>query len=319
LVVAHHDHAHTAPSDGTPPTHRARIRALRIALVANGLFFVVQLAAGIVFGSLALIADSAHMASDVVALGIAIFAQVLITRPPSTRNTYGMLRAEVLAAQANAVVLVLVSGWVCYAAVQRLSNPEPIDGLGVLIVGALGLIVNAGSAWGIARAAGANLNLRGAFLHLASDAIGSIGVVIAGAVVLATGAEWVDPVVSILISILVLVAAWQLLRDSTRVLLEGVPKGLDVDAVERALVTATGVGAVHHLHVWSIGSETPALSAHIVLTGELTLHQAQTRGDELKAELARRFGIEHATLELECHTCDDDEHDSGTRSRTVTL
>ena len=317
--MAHDHHSHPAPADGTATTQSARIRALQIALVANGLFFVVQLAAGIVFGSLALIADSAHMASDVVALAIAIFAQVLITRPPSTRNTYGMLRAEVLAAQANAVVLVLVSGWVCYAAVQRLSHPEPIDGLGVLIVGALGLLVNAGSAWGIARAAGTNLNLRGAFLHLASDAIGSIGVVIAGAAVLTTGAEWVDPVISILISILVLFAAWQLLRDSTRVLLEGVPKGLDVDAVEQALVTAAGVEAVHHLHVWSIGSETPALSAHVVLAGELTLHQAQTRGEQLKAELAEQFGIEHATLELECHTCDDDEHDSGTRRRTVTL
>ncbi len=246
--------------------------------------------AGIAFGSLALIADSAHMASDVVALAIAIFAQVLITRPPSTRNTYGMLRAEVLAAQANAVVLVLVSGWVCYEAVQRLSSPEPIDGLGVLVVGVLGLAVNAGSAWGIARSAGASLNLRGAFLHLASDAVGSIGVIVAGAVVMATGADWVDPVVSILISILVLVAAWQLLRDSTRVLLEGVPKGLDVDAVEQSLVTADGVEAVHHLHVWSIGSETPALSAHVVLAGELTLHQAQTRGEQLKADLARDFG-----------------------------
>jgi cobalt-zinc-cadmium efflux system protein len=317
--VAQHHHAHSAAADDSATTHRARIRALQIALVANGLFFVVQLAAGIVFGSLALIADSAHMASDVVALAIAIFAQVLITRPASTRNTYGMLRAEVLAAQANAVVLVVVSGWVCFEAVQRLSNPEPIDGLGVLVVGALGLVVNAGSAWGIARSAGSSLNLRGAFLHLASDALGSIGVVIAGAVVLATGAEWVDPIVSILISILVLVAAWQLLRDSTRVLLEGVPKGLDVDAVEQSLVTADGVEAVHHLHVWSIGSETPALSAHVVLAGELTLHQAQTRGEQLKAQLAREFGIEHATLELECHTCDDDEHDSGTRSRTVTL
>ena len=213
----------------------------------------------------------------------------------------------------------LVSGWVCFEAVQRLSNPQSIDGLGVLIVGVLGLLVNAGSAWAIARSAGTSLNLRGAFLHLASDAVGSVGVVVAGSVVLATGAEWVDPLVSILISVLVLVAAWQLLRDATRVLLEGVPKGLDVDAVEEVLATADGVEAVHHLHVWSIGSETPALSAHVVLTGELTLHQAQTRGEELKAELALQFGIEHATLELECHTCADDEHDAGTRSRTVTL
>jgi cobalt-zinc-cadmium efflux system protein len=317
--VAHDHHAHAAPSDGTATSHRSRMRALKIALVANGAFFVVQLIAGIAFGSLALIADSAHMASDVVALAIAILAQALSTRPASARNTYGMTRAEVLAAQANAVVLVVVSGWVVFEAVQRLSDPEPIDGLGVLVVGALGLLVNVVSAWVIARSAGQSLNLRGAFLHLASDAVGSIGVVIAGAVVLATGAEWVDPVVSILISILVVIAAWQLLRDATRVLLEAVPKGLDVDAVEQALVTAEGVEAVHHLHVWSIGSETAALSAHVVLAGELTLHQAQTKGHALKATLAQEFGIEHATLELECHTCDDDDHDRGTRRRTVTL
>jgi cobalt-zinc-cadmium efflux system protein len=317
--VAHHHHAHTAPSDSSSETHHRRVRALQISLAANGVFFGVQLAAGIIFGSLALIADSAHMASDVVALALALLAQNLITRPASNRNTYGMQRAEVLAAQANAAVLLLVSGWVVYEAIQRFSHPEPIDGLGVVIVGALGLAVNAGSAWIISRSSGDSLNLRGAFLHLASDAAGSVGVIVAGLVVMATGAEWVDPLVSILISILVLIAAWQLLRDATRVLLEGAPKGLDVDSVETALTTAAGVDAVHHLHVWSIGSETPALSAHVVLGGELTLHEAQARGDQLKTMLATEFGIEHATLELECHTCDDDDHDVGTRSRTATL
>lgn len=317
--MAHNHHAHTASADGSTTTQRARVRALQIALAANGAFFGVQLAAGIAFGSLALIADSAHMASDVVALALALLAQALITRPASNRNTYGMQRAEVLAAQANAAVLGIVSGWVVYEAIQRFSNPEPVDGLGVVVVGGLGLAVNAGSAWIIARSSGGSLNLRGAFLHLASDAAGSVGVVIAGIVVMATGAEWVDPLVSILISALVLVAAWQLLRDATRVLLEGAPKGLDVDAVEQALTNADGVEAVHHLHVWSIGSETPALSAHVVLAGELTLHEAQARGDELKAGLAQRFGIEHATLELECHNCEDDHHDTGTRSRTTTL
>ncbi len=317
--VAHDHHAHTAPSVDSAETHRARVRALQIALGANAAFFGVQLVAGVAFGSLALIADSAHMASDVVALALALLAQALIGRPPSARNTYGMQRAEVLAAQANAAALLLVSGWVVYEAVQRFSHPQPVDGLGIAIVGLLGLVVNAGSAWVVARSSGDSLNLRGAFLHLASDAAGSVGIVVAGIVVIATGAEWVDPLVSIFISVLVLVAAGQLLRDATRVLLEGAPKGLDVEAVERALTTAEGVQAVHHLHVWSIGSETPALSAHVVLAGELTLHQAQARGDRLKAELATEFGIEHATLELECHACDDDDHDTGTHTRAATL
>ena len=179
------------------------------------------------------------MASERRALALALFAQALITRPASIRNTYGMQRAEVLAAQANAAVLVLVSGWVVYEAIQRFSDPEPIDGLGVAIVGGLGLAVNAGSAWIIARSSGGSLNLRGAFLHLASDAAGSVGVVIAGLVaIMATGAEWVDPLMSIFISVLVLVAAWQLLRDATRVLLEGAPRHRRPPVVQRSLTTA---------------------------------------------------------------------------------
>ena len=288
-------------------THRARVRALQISLAANAGFFVVQLLASIAFGSLALLADSAHMASDVVALAVALLAQALSTRPASARNTYGMLRAEVLAAQANAIVLVVVSGWVCFEAVQRFADPRAVNGLGVLVVGALGLAVNGGSAWLLARAGGNNLNLHGAFLHLASDAAGSFGVVVTGAVILTTGADWVDPAVSILIALLVLVAAWRLLRDATRVLLEGAPKGLDVTEIETALARAPDVEAIHHLHVWSIGSETPALSAHVVLAGERTLHDAQECGARLKALLVDRFGIEHATLELECHACDDED------------
>jgi cobalt-zinc-cadmium efflux system protein len=288
--------------------HGARLRALRIALVANLALLVVQVVAGFAFGSLAVLADAAHLLADVVALGLALLAQQLTTRAPSARNTYGMLRAEVLAAQANAAALVLISVWVCYEAVQRLGTPQDVNGLGVLVVGLLALAVNGGSARVLASSAGSSLNMRGAFLHLASDALGSLGVIAAGALLLATGADWPDPVASILISVLVVIAAFALLRDATRVLLEGVPKGLDVDAVEHALATAEGVDAVHHVHVWSLGSETPALSAHVVLGGELTLHQAQQAGDRLKQLLADRFDIDHATLELECHACDDDAH-----------
>jgi cobalt-zinc-cadmium efflux system protein len=311
--MAHH-HGHADGASGaardTPPDQvRARSRALWIALGANGGFLVVQVLAGIAFGSLALIADSAHMASDVMALVVALIAQRLVLRPPSVRHTYGMLRAEVVAAQLNAVVLIAVSAWVIYEAIERFSSPSDVDALGVIVVGALGLLVNAVSAWVIRRASGSNLNMRGAFLHLASDAAGSLGVVIAGVVIAATGEDWVDPLTSILITVLVLVATVQLLRDATRVLLEGAPQGLDVDAVERSLADAPEVQAVHHLHVWSIGSETPALSAHVVLAGAQTLHDAQVIGDRLKQTLAAEFGIEHATLELECHDCDTEPHD----------
>ena len=306
--MASHAHSH-ASGPGTAPDHRTT-RALQIALAANAAFLVVQLLAGIAFDSLALIADSAHMGADVGALALVLVARRLSSRPASTRNTYGMLRAEVLAAQANALALVLVSGWVIFEAVQRLADPPAVDGLGVLVVGCLGLVVNAGSAWLIARSGDRSLNVRGAFLHLAADAAGSLGVIIAGAVVLATGEDWIDPAISLVITALVLVAAFGLLRDATVVLLEGVPKGIDVNTIEGSLLAFDGVDAVHHLHVWAIGSETPALSAHVVLSGERTLHDAQLSGDALKAMLAERFGIEHSTLELECHACDDEGHDA---------
>lgn len=304
-----HGHAH---SDGSRATDAARARALWIGLGANGGFFVVQLLAGIAFGSLALLADSAHMASDVVALALALVALRLTTRPATPHNTYGLLRAEVIGAQVNAVLLAGASAWVAYEAVQRFRTPESVDGIGVIVVGGLGLVVNAGSAWVIERASGASLNMRGAFLHLAADALGSVGVVVSGIVIVLTDETWVDPAVSLFIAALVLLAAAQLLVEATRVLLEGAPKGLDVAQVESVLVADPAVEAVHHLHVWSIGSETPALSAHIVLRGEWTLHAAQECGDRLKATLDERFAIEHATLELECHACDSDHraHDA---------
>lgn len=294
-----HDHSH---GDLTTMVG-ARRRALWIALGANAAFLVVEVGAAIAFGSLALLADGVHMISDVAALGIALVAQQLATARASSRHTYGLVRAEVIGAQVNAVLLLAAAVYIVIEAIGRIDDPGTINGAGVMVVAAAGLVVNVGSAWVIARAAGANLNMRGAFWHLVGDALGSLGALVAGAAVVLFGADWLDPVISLFIAALVVVSALALLRDVGRVLLEGVPSGLHVDEVEEALVESDGVEAVHHLHLWSLGSETPALSAHVVLTGEPSLHEAQTRGDVLKAMLVDRFGIAHATLELECHDC----------------
>lgn len=304
-MSAHHHHD---ASDVTRPTRAARRRALVLALAANAVLFVVQIVAAIAFDSLALLADSAHLATDVVALGLALVAVMLGNRPASARTTYGWERAEVLAALANAVLLVAASAWIVWEAIGRFSDPQPVDGAGVAIVGVLGLVVNAGSAWLVARVTGHNLNLRGAFLHLASDALGSLGVIVAGVVVALTGSTWIDPAMSLAITALVLVASWSLVRDATAVLLEQAPRGMDAAGIETVLLADPRVEAVHHLHVWSLGSETPALSAHVVLSGEPTLHAAQLVGNELRAALAEEFGIDHATLELECHDCADTVH-----------
>lgn len=293
-------------------------RALWLALGLNGALLAVEIVGGIAFGSLALLADAAHMFSDVVALGIALAAQTLVTRAGSARHTYGLRRAEALGAQASATVLLVVAAWVFVEAARRIDTPEVVDGVGVISVAVVGLAVNVVSAWLLARVRGRDLNLRGAFLHMVGDAASSVGVIAAGVAVVAFGATRADPIASILVGALVVVSGLHLLRDTTNVLLEGAPRGLDIAAVEAALATQPGVTAVHHLHVWELASDLPALSVHVVLEGEPNLHDAQAEGDRMKVMLAERFGIEHVTLELECHDCaspPDGDHRDATAAR----
>jgi cobalt-zinc-cadmium efflux system protein len=303
-----HGHEHSRVRGDGPhgsTSAAARRRALTFALVANAGFLVVELVGGFLFGSLALLADAAHMTSDVLALAIALGALVLSQRPPTERHTYGFVRAEVLAAQANGVLLLAGAGAVLVEAGRRLADGggHEFDAAGVIVVGGLGLVVNVVSALVLARAAGGDLNMRGALWHLTADALGSAAVVVAGIAGAVFDTTVVDTLASILISLLVIAAAWQLLRDATRVLLEAVPAGIDVARVRAVLESAAGVEAVHHVHVWSLASELPALSAHVVLEGPLSLHEAQDRSAELKQVLASEFGITHVTLEVECHTC----------------
>jgi cobalt-zinc-cadmium efflux system protein len=278
-------------------------RALWVALIANGGFLLAEVAGGVAFGSLALLADAAHMLSDVAGLAIALIAQRLLDRPATARHSFGLQRAEVLGAQANALALLAVSGWIVFEAIRRVGDPVEVDGGGLLVVAILGLAVNVASAIILHRAQGRSLNMRGAFMHMVVDAAGSAGAIVTAIAVLGWNANWADPVMSILIAALVLWSAWTLLRGTIHVLLEGTPSGVLPDDVEAALIADDDVEAVHHLHVWTIASDVPALSAHVVLTGERTLHDAQEATARLKDLLEERFGIEHATLELECHPC----------------
>ena len=320
---SHHDHGqadaeghddHGGHSHGV--SRGVQRRALWISLVANAGFMVVEVAGGLAFRSLALLADAAHMLSDVAGLAIALVAQRLLDRPATARHSYGLQRAEVLGAQANGLTLLAVAGWIVFEAIRRIGEPADVVGGGLLVVATLGLAVNVGSAVLLARAQGRSLNMRGAFIHMAVDAAGSVAAITAGIAVVVWGAEWVDPVMSIIIAVLVLWSAWGLLRDTAQVLLEGTPRGMDPAAVEAAITGDKAVETVHHLHLWNLASDVPALSAHVVLRGdEVSLHDAQASGDRLKALLDRRFGIAHATLELECHPCDPAPHEP---SRTAT-
>jgi cobalt-zinc-cadmium efflux system protein len=279
-------------------------RALWIVLALNVGLLAAEVTGGIVFASLALLADAAHEVTDVAAFVIALIAQMLVTRPGSARHTYGLRRAEALGAQVNALLLLGAAVWVFVEAAHRLGSPENVHGAGVIVVAAVALIVNIAGAAALMRVRGDDLNLRGAFVHLAADAAGSVAAVVAGVAVVAFSETRVDPAASIVIGALVVVGAWSLLRDATNVLLEGTPRGVDLSEVEQALLGASHVTDVHHLHVWELGSDLPALSVHVVLDGEPTLHDAQRQGKALRAMLADRFGIEHATLELECHDCE---------------
>jgi cobalt-zinc-cadmium efflux system protein len=292
-------------------TRQAQQRALLIALAINGAYLVVEVVGGVVFNSLALLADAGHMLSDVGALAIALIAHRLMERPATARHTYGLQRAEVVGGFFSAVSLAIVVMWIIFEAIGRLRQPEEVAGGGLLVVAAIGLVVNVFSAVMLARSRGNSLNMQAAFVHMAADAAGSVAVIVAAAGVLIWELTWVDPVASIFIGVLILWAAAGLIKNTLHVLLEGSPRGMDAVEVERSMSAFEGVDGVHHLHLWNLASDVPALSAHVVLEGELDLHAAQERGDRIKRMLARRFGIEHATLELECHACEPQAQGAG--------
>ncbi len=274
-------------------------RALGFALGVNAALLGVEVAGGIIFGSLALLADAAHLVSDVAGLGIALGAAILTARPASARHSFGFARAEVMGAQLSALLLLVAGVWILYEGVSRLGEPVPVQGVGMAAIATLGLLTNAGSAIVLRRAQGKSLNMRASFVHLATDAAGSLGALGAGVAIWAWGWTSADTIVSMATAVLVLWAGWGLLRESTHVLMEGTPRGLSSDEVAAAIRGVDGVAGVHHLHLWNLASDVPAASAHIVVYGQPTLREAQAVTEAVRAELADRFGLIHVTVELE--------------------
>jgi cobalt-zinc-cadmium efflux system protein len=277
-------------------------RALGLALALTAGYTVVEVVAGILTGSLALLADAAHMLSDNVSIALALFAVWLARRPATPERTYGYKRAEVLAALVNGLTLVALSIWIFYEAFRRLGDPPDVLGGWMLVVGLVGIGVNLAGGAILFRSRGESLNVDAAFRHVLADLLGSIGVVVAAAIILATGWLEADPVVSILIAVLVLASSWSILRDSTSILLEAAPKGIDTRVVGERLARAPGVVEVHDLHIWTITSGFPALSAHVLVGRGEDCHG---RRRELEQLLRREFGIEHTTLQVD-HASDQD-------------
>ena len=269
------------------------LRSLALALAMTGGYAIVEAAGGWLAGSLALLSDAGHMATDAAALGIALFAQWVARRPPSARASYGYARAEVLAAFVNAIALLLLVAFIVVEAMRRLASPAPVAGAMVLGIAAIGLAVNLVTAWLLSRA-GASMSARGALLHVLSDALGSIAALVAGAVIITTGWTPIDPLLSLLTAVLILRSTWRLLAQTTGVLMEGVPAHLDYREIGTALTAIPGVTGVHDLHVWQMSAQHSALSAHVTIddAGEWLRIL-----DAARQLLATRFRIHHVTLQ----------------------
>jgi cobalt-zinc-cadmium efflux system protein len=271
-------------------------RALTITFVLTAAFTVAEVVGGLITGSLALLADAGHMLSDALSLGVALFAVWLAGTPSTPSRSFGYKRAEILAALFNGATLVAISIWILIEAYHRFREPSEILGGWMLAVATLGLVVNVVGAMILSRSGGESLNLQGALRHVVADILGSVGAIAAALVILTTGWYYADPIISALIGLLVLGSSWKLLRDSTNVLLEGTPRGIDADEVGRSMAASAGVEEVHDLHIWTITSGFPALAAHVLVGRDENCH---ARRRDLEELLAREYGIEHTTLQVD--------------------
>ncbi len=291
-----HEHKHEGHSHGPGAWRETDRRALLIAAGLTAGFMLAEVAGGLLTGSLALIADAGHMLSDSFSLFLALGAVALASRPVTPKRTFGFKRAEILAALANGILLVLVSVWIIIEAIGRIGDPPEILGGWMLAIAVLGLIVNLVAARVLYGSSGESLNVKAALRHVLADVAGSVGVILAALVIMLTGWELADPIVSIVISVLIAASAWSILRDSVDVLLEAAPPGLDTEEIGYSMAALPGVEQVHDLHVWQITSGLPMLSAHVLVSADADCHAIRRR---LEAQLREDFEIDHTTLQVE--------------------
>lgn len=291
-----HSHDHGNHRHGGEGGHSKNMRPLAITLCLTATFMVAEVIGGLLTGSLALLADAGHMLSDSASLGLALFAFWLSSRPPTPDRSFGYKRAEILAALANGAALVAISIWIFVEAFRRLQEPPEILGGWMLIVAVTGLFVNGAGVLILSRSDRGNLNLQGAMRHVLADALGSVGAISAALIIILTGWTYADPLISVLIGFLVLASSWTLLRDSLNILLESTPRGIDANEVGRSMAVTEGIVEVHDLHVWTITSGFPALAAHVLVGREENCH---ARRRDLEEMLARQYGIEHTTLQVD--------------------
>jgi cobalt-zinc-cadmium efflux system protein len=290
----HHTHGYGERAHAHAPADFGGAFAVGVAL--NLGFVVLEAAYGLIAGSVALLSDAGHNLGDVLGLAAAWLASILVRRAPSARFTYGLRGSSILAALFNAIFLLLTVGAISWQAVLRLAEPAPVAGKTVMIVAGIGILVNGATAWLFAAGRKADINLRGVFLHMASDALVSAGVVVAGLLILLTGWLWLDPLASLAVNLVIVAGTWGLLRESLDMSLAAVPVGVDSASVRDFLAARPGVAAIHDLHIWPISTTETALTCHLVMPaghpGDPFLHA-------LAAELASRFRVGHSTIQIE--------------------
>lgn len=274
-------------------------RALMVTFGLTFTYFLVEVVGGLLTNSLALLADAAHMLTDVGGLGLALFATWISQRPASPAKTYGYYRVEILAALANALVLFLLSFYILYEAYRRFQAPPEVQSLPMLAVAVVGLAVNLIGIYNLRRGSKESLNMQGAFLEVVSDMLGSVGVILAGLIMFFTGWYYADPIFSVLIGLFILPRTWGLMTQAVNVLLEGTPAHINLKAVEEMMRATPGVADVHDLHVWTITSGMDSLSAHVVLVDGESLEKGQIVLETLNEQLKSSFGIDHTTIQIE--------------------
>jgi cobalt-zinc-cadmium efflux system protein len=285
-------------------TRQAETRRLGWALAISALYFFAELIAGFMTNSLALLSDAGHMLSDIGALALSLFAFRMARRPATHQITYGYHRVEILAALFNGLALWLIVGIIFAAAYERFFHPPEVESFGMMIVAVIGLVVNLAAAAILHGGHRHNLNLRGAFLHVVSDAIGSVGVIVAGIVMLTTGWYLADPLIGVFIGVLILFSSWSLVRDCLSVLMQAVPKGIRLEEVRRTIEAVEGVSAVHDLHIWAVTSDIFTLSAHAVVESGGNFHEVL---NGIEDTLKQRYNIEHTTIQLEIESREEKE------------
>ncbi len=309
-AAVHTHHQHHAHGHGH--THSVDPKNINNAFIAgiilNLLFVIIEVIAGLYIHSLSLLSDAGHNLADVASLALSLIAFRLIKVKPNERYTYGYKKTTILVALFNAAVLLVSIGAISYEAFRRLALPEPLPGKVISIIAAIGIVINASTAFLFFRGKENDLNIRSAFLHLLADAIVSAGIVVGGIVIYFTGMYWIDPVLSLVIAAVILVSTWQLLRDSLRLSLDAVPEGIDLHQVQEKVSNMPGVKDFHHIHIWALSTTENALTAHVVVSKDTSMDMLEKIKHEIKHELLH-LNIQHATLEIEMENAGCEEGD----------